>query len=253
MIGWGTGSAILGRSVRVVAHPPSRNQETKRSHGRWGKKLRRLSAFVLSKEAEPRREVKVSMRRPRSGRTVAVLVAAHLCACQTTQPPAPAASAPVPQTINASGLSDAPGRVVAQNKGWVVRAHPATKTGAAYCFATRTDSSSPLSFRATAKGAAMLVNGDQHAQPAEDRASKIKAMFPDGETVALEAKPLPNGGVIVPVELPSYEDLFEPFMRSKAVTLQSETSGGKIGDVSLGGSSWAINALDECRILHTDG
>ena len=55
------------------------------------------------------------------------------------------------------------------------------------------------------------------------------------------------------VELPSYEDLFEPFMRSKAVTLQSESSGGKIGDVSLGGSSWAINALDECRILHTDG
>ena len=198
------------------------------------------------------------MRRPRSGRTDAVLAAALLAtallaACQTTQPTATTALAPAAPRPNSSGLSDAPGRVVAQNKGWVVRAHPATKTGAAYCFATRADSSSPLSFRATAKGAAMLVNGDQHAQPAEDRDAKLMAMFPDGEKVALEAKPLPNGGVMVPVELPSYEDLFEPFMRSKAVTLHSDSADGAIGDVSLGGSSWALNALDECRILHTDG
>lgn len=196
------------------------------------------------------------MRRTRSGRTAArlavvLLPAALLPACQTTTPPpAPVARAEFIQP-NTSGLSDAPGRVVAQNKGWVVRAHPATRAGSAYCVATRADSTSPLSFRATAKGAAMLVNGDQQAQPSGGD-SRLTAIFPDGASMALEAKPLPNGGVIVPVELPKYEDLFEPFMRSKAVTLQKEGEG-KIGDVSLGGSSWALNALDECRILHTDG
>ena len=211
---------------------------------------------MLSKEAEPRREVTIPMRRVRSGRTALVLapvlVAVLLPACQTTTPsPRPATPAAFIQPSAAPSLSDAPGRVVAQNKGWVVRAHPATKTGPAYCFATRTDSASPLSFRATAKGAAMLVNGDQHAQPSDEQ-SRLMAIFPDGAKLALEARPLPNGGVMVPVDLPKYEDLFEPFMRSKAVTLQSEGEG-KIGDVSLGGSSWALNALDECRILHTDG
>ncbi|WP_200475158.1 hypothetical protein, partial [Azospirillum argentinense] len=165
------------------------------------------------------------------------------------EPAAPPGGRPAPPP---SPLSDAPGRVVAQNKGWVVRAHPATKTGSAYCYATRADDSSPLSFRATAKGAAMLVNADQHAQAGKDAESRLTAIFPDGETMALEASPLPDGGVVVPVELPKYEDLFEPFMRSRAVTLQRDGGGTEIGDVNLGGSSWALAALDECRILHTD-
>ena len=97
----------------------------------------------------------------------------------------------------------------------------------------------------------MLVNGDHKAHPSGEE-SRLMAIFPDGASLALEAKPLPNGGVIVPVELPKYEDLFEPFMRSKAVTLKT-AEADNIGDVSLGGSSWALNALDECRILHTDG
>lgn len=194
------------------------------------------------------------MRRIRSSAVLAVLAATLLTACQTTGAPAPSAEQthrPPPAETAASPLSDAPGRVVAQNKGWVVRAHPATKTGSAYCYATRADDSSPLSFRATAKGAAMLVNADQHAQ-AKGAESRLTAIFPDGETMALEASPLPDGGVVVPVELPKYEDLFEPFMRSRAVTLQRDGGGTEIGDVNLGGSSWALAALDECRILHTD-
>ncbi|KAA0682559.1 hypothetical protein [Azospirillum brasilense] len=196
-----------------------------------------------------------SMRRIRSSAVLAVLAATLLTACQTTGAPAPSAEQthrPPPPETAASPLSDAPGRVVAQNKGWVVRAHPATKTGSAYCYATRTDDSSPLSFRATAKGAAMLVNADQHAQANTDTESRLTAIFPDGETMALEASPMPDGGVVVPVELPKYEDLFEPFMRSRAVTLQRDGGGTDIGDVNLGGSSWALAALDECRILHTD-
>lgn len=195
------------------------------------------------------------MRRIRSGAALAVLAATLLTACQTTGAPAPSAEQthrPPPTVTPASPLSDAPGRVVAQNKGWVVRAHPATRTGLAYCYATRADDSSPLSFRATAKGAAMLVNADQHAQAGKDTESRLTAIFPDGETMALEASPLPDGGVVVPVELPKYEDLFEPFMRSRAVTLQRDGGGTEIGDVNLGGSSWALAALDECRILHTD-
>ncbi|WP_114858460.1 hypothetical protein [Azospirillum brasilense] len=197
-----------------------------------------------------------SMRCIRSSAVLAVLAATLLTACQTTGAPAPSAEEthrpPPPETTPSSPLSDAPGRIVAQNKGWIVRAHPATKTGSAYCYATRTDDSSPLSFRATAKGAAMLVNADQHAQPGKDTESRLTAIFPDGETMALEASPLPDGGVVVPVELPKYEDLFEPFMRSRAVTLQRDGGGTEIGDVNLGGSSWALAALDECRILHTD-
>ncbi|WP_454018181.1 hypothetical protein [Azospirillum sp. Marseille-Q6669] len=196
-----------------------------------------------------------SMRRIRSSAVLAVLAATLLTACQTTGAPAPSAEQthrPPPTVTPASPLSDAPGRVVAQNKGWVVRAHPATKTGSAYCYATRADDSSPLSFRATAKGAAMLVNADQHAQAGKDTESRLTAIFPDGETMALEASPLPDGGVVVPVELPKYEDLFEPFMRSRAVTLQRDGGGTEIGDVNLGGSSWALAALDECRILHTE-
>ena len=216
-------------------------------------KIPRSCVFMLSKEAEPRSEMTHSMRRIRSGAALAVLAVMFLTACQTNGAPAPEATPVQPPLTGrtASPLSDAPGRVGAQNKGWVVRAHPATKTGSAYCYATRADDSSPLSFRATAKGAAMLVNADPQAQ-AKDTESRLTAIFPDGETMALEASPLPDGGVVVPVELPKYEDLFEPFMRSRAVTLQRDGGGTDIGDVNLGGSSWALNALDECRILHTD-
>lgn len=206
------------------------------------------------------------MRRSRSGRTAAppssrffgaLAGVALLTACQTTQAPIPAVKPSVAPRVG-QALSDAPGEVVAQNKGWVVKAHPATKNGAAYCVATRTDASAafPLSFRATAKGAAMVVKSDQLPDPDSDK-SLLKAIFPDGEQVSLEARPAAGGGIVVPVALPTYEDLFEPFMRAKAVTFQAGPTGkpdtGKgLDSVNLGGSSWALSALDECRVLHTE-
>lgn len=192
------------------------------------------------------------MRRIHTRSARAALVAAVLTACQTTAPqPVPTAA---PTKPAASASSDAPGRVVAQNKGWIVKAYPPSETGPAFCHATRKDSaSSLLAFRATAKEAAMLVRPDQAPSPeAGGGAGKLTAVFPDGERLALDARPTPDGHVVVPVQLPTYDDLMEPFARSKAVTFQGDLLGGKASEVSLGGSSWAISALDECRILHTE-
>lgn len=202
------------------------------------------------------------MRRIRTRSATGALVAAFLTACQTTAPAPPPPAATTAAEPAAPALSDAPGRVVAQNKGWVVRAHPPSESGPAFCHATRQDSDSALlAFRATAKEAAMLVKPELVApKPSKSGrgahpgagAGKLTAVFPDGERLALEARPTPDGDLVVPVQLPTYEDLMEPFARSKAVTFQGDLLGGAASEVSLGGSSWAISALDECRILHTE-
>lgn len=190
------------------------------------------------------------------------LMGAALAACQTTGtgpdagPGAPVttlAAAPVLATSTLQpAQAEGTGEIVAQNKGWVVRAHPALNGSAAYCLATPKGEALPrLSFRATADEAAMLVRGAAGSDPAEDKA-KLTATFEGGEKMALEARPLPDGRVLVPVELPAYYDVLDPFASSKSVTLESDLLDKPVSDLNLSGSLWAINALDECRILHTE-
>lgn len=191
-----------------------------------------------------------------------LLVALALAGCQTTAAPTSIESdtvaAPPPALPPASALSDAPGRVIAENRGWVVTAYPPSPTGRAYCTASRQGDGSPLlSFRATAERAALLVMTDHTAMP--DRQAQphgpgeLTAKFSDGVEHQLKAMKTEDGGVIVPVELPTYDDLMEPFAESKTVTLEGNVLSGPVGDINLGGSNWAINALAECRILHTRG
>jgi hypothetical protein len=191
------------------------------------------------------------LRAPRS--LTALVLGLALAACQTTGP-APTSHAATPEAPSKLEpvLPETPGRIVAQNKGWVVRAHPARDGTEAYCLATPSGEALPrLAFRATAEEAAMLVRGGDSAKPGEDEA-KLTATFQDGEKLALDARPMADGRVLVPVEIPQYYDVLDPFAASKSVTLESELLGKPVADLNLSGSLWAINALDECRILHTE-
>ena len=195
------------------------------------------------------------MHRIRTARAATVLaLGTTLAACQTSQTASldPAAETRPAREAVEPALTTAPGRIVAQNKGWVVRAHPAKDGSAAYCLATRQGESLPrLAFRATAEEAGMLVRGAAGSPSGKD-GEKLTATFNDGEKMKLDARPLPDGRVLIPVAIPDYYDVLDPFAGARTVTLESESLGKPVADLNLSGSLWAINALDECRILHTE-
>ncbi len=80
----------------------------------------------------------------------------------------------------------------------------------------------------------------------------LSASFDQGAKLALGARGLGNGDLYVAIPSKSYLDELDPFARSRRVTFRSATLGD-LGSMILTGTSWAINASDECRILHAEG
>ena len=72
-----------------------------------------------------------------------------------------------------------------------------------------------------------------------------------GSRLSLSARGLPNGSLYVAIPTRDYLEELAPLARARRVSFRS--SGlGDLGAMLLSGSSWAINASDECRILHAD-
>ncbi|CAO3429831.1 hypothetical protein [Azospirillum doebereinerae] len=177
-----------------------------------------------------------------------VLLALGLTACQTTVAPAPAASAP-------RGLESADGQPFrsAPRSGWSVTIHkPAS--GKTYCQAARTAEDGAVGglgmvFRTASAESGFTLTGVTAATPGERY--ELTAGFDQGAKLMLGARGLPGGGLYVSVPTRTYLEELAPFSRGKRVTFRSATLGD-LGSMALSGSSWAINASDECRILHAD-
>lgn len=192
------------------------------------------------------------MDRLRLGRQVARITAAlallATAACQTTT--APNAAAPA----TPRGLEEASGTPFRAGRGWAVTIHkPAS--GRIYCQAVRTqpetaDAGPRMLFRAAAAESGFVLSGTGATVTAGERYD-LSASFDQGAKLMLGARGLADGGLYVAIPSKAYLDELEPFARNRRVTFRSATLG-ELGSLILAGSSWAINASDECRILHAE-
>ncbi|WP_451985406.1 hypothetical protein [Azospirillum endophyticum] len=184
---------------------------------------------------------------------LALLTGLALAACETVPPP-PSASPPP-----AAGLPDGPAKPFSAGKSWTVTIHT-PPGGKSFCVAERgisvgQNAAPRLTFRTAADESGFILSGFTPS----DSGATVKAgerydlsVSPDlGPRVSLSARGLPNGSLYVAVPTKSFLEEMEPLARAHRVSFRS--SGlGEMGMMLLSGSSWAINASDECRILHAD-
>ncbi|PWC46550.1 hypothetical protein TSA6c_06930 [Azospirillum sp. TSA6c] len=179
-------------------------------------------------------------------------LALTLSACETVPPP-PAAAPP------AAGLPDGPSKPFSSGKGWTVTIHT-PPGGKPFCVAERgipvgQNAAPRLSFRTAAAESGFILSGftpsDSGATVKPGERYDLAVMSDLGPRLSLSARGLPNGSLYVAVPTKGFLEEMEPLARSHRVSFRS--SGlGDIGTMLLSGSSWAINASDECRILHAE-
>jgi len=192
-----------------------------------------------------------AMDRLRLGRTVARITASlallATAACQTTV--APTAALPAPR-----GLEEAAGRPFRAARGWAVTIHKPAG-GKVYCQAVRTppdaSGAGPRMVFRTATDESGFTLTDTGATVTAGERYDLSASFDQGARLMLGARGLPAGGLYVAIPTKAYLDELEPFARNRRVTFRSAALGD-LGTMILNGSSWAINASDECRILHAE-
>ncbi|PWC86941.1 hypothetical protein TSH100_11160 [Azospirillum sp. TSH100] len=179
-------------------------------------------------------------------------LALALSACETVPPPPAAAP-------SAAALPDGPVRPFSSGKGWTVTIHtpPGDKS---FCVAERgiavgQNAAPRLTFRTAAAESGFILSGftpsDSGATVKPGERYDLTVTSDLGSRLSLSARGLPNGSLYVAVPTKGYLEEMEPLARAHRVSFRS--SGlGEIGTMLLSGSSWAINASDECRILHAE-
>lgn len=181
----------------------------------------------------------------------ACAVLAGLCllaACQTSESPL--------SKGGASGLASplpSPGsaRTVAERKGWVVEAVAGTFAEPAHCRVSRPGGSGPtLAFQA-APGRFSVLVGTPDRLLAPGATYDLTMAFEGAASESHKAQAVDSGTLAVRIMSLDYEDITDAFMRAKTLEVSSQRLGGRIAAFPLAGSNWAINALDECRRLHT--
>lgn len=174
----------------------------------------------------------------------AFLTLSLLAACQTTAPP-PAAPTPV-------AFADPPSRDIRTGKGWAVTLHK-PDGGRPYCRATKPANGGPqLTFR-TGPAEASVTLAETGTPVRAGEAYQLIATFDTGSRETLKAVGQPDGSLKITVPTLTYLEDLESFSRAKRVTFRCPELGGVVGTMPLTGTSWAINASDECRILNAEG
>lgn len=181
------------------------------------------------------------MRRSSHTLFAALVAGALLAGCQTTAPQS-ATSA------RSKAHSDGPTRVVAEKRGWTIELVTAGDRDRAYCLAQRKAAAPGLVFVAAVRDSGFRLTGLPPVGDA-DSARALTALFDDGERVPFQAHPLDDRALMVAFPTADYEDALFPFARSRKVEFQNGAS--PVASFNLSGSSWAINAADECRRMHT--
>ena len=171
-----------------------------------------------------------------------------LAACQTSESPMSQGGAsrfttPLPPPDS--------GRKVAERKGWVVESVAGTVAEPAHCRVSRPNDSGPkLAFQAAPGRFSVLVEASGHLL-APGATYDLTLAFEGAASEAHPAQAIDSGTLAVRIASLDYEDITDAFVRSKRLEVSSPRLGGRIADFSLTGSNWAVNALDECRRLHT--
>lgn len=195
------------------------------------------------------------MRRIRAHPALPVLAALGLAlllpACQTSESPTERVAFGGASNFAAPLLPPGPGRKVAERKGWVVEAVTATVTEPAHCRVSRPGDSGPkLSFQA-APGSFSVLIGTPDRLLAPGASYDVDLAFDGAATESHKAQALDSGTLAVRIRSLDYEDITDAFVRAKSMTASSLRLGGRIAAFPLTGSNWAVNALDECRRIHT--
>lgn len=177
-------------------------------------------------------------------------LAVLLPACQTTENPAGRIA-----YGGAAGFvaptSPTHGRRVAERRGWVVEAVAGTAAQPAHCRVFRPGDSGPaLSFQAAPGSFSVLVSTPDRLL-APGAGYDVTLTFEGAASESHKAQALDSGTLMVRILSLDYEDITDPYARSKSVEVSSQRLGGRIAAFPLAGSNWAVNALDECRRLHT--
>lgn len=186
------------------------------------------------------------MRRIRACVVLAAL--GLLAACQTSESPlsqggASRFTAPLPAPAN--------GRKIAERKGWVVEAVAGNIAEPAHCRVSRPGDSGPtLTFHAAPGRFSVLVEAPGHLL-APGATYDITLAFEGAASESHQAQAIDSGTLAVRILSLDYEDITDAFVRAKRLEVSCPRLGGRIGAFSLTGSNWAVNALDECRRLHT--
>lgn len=171
----------------------------------------------------------------------AVLLLLALAACQPLPPPVPEVTAAHP------AATPKPFR---DRRGWVVTVVPASGPARAHCVGER---AAPVGLGimiiASDPNSAFRLTG-LAATPPAGASERLLARFDDGrERRTFDARVLPDGTLEVSFPTIQYDGLLDQFARARAVTFESARLG-LVGTVDLEGSSWAINATDECRRMN---
>lgn len=172
------------------------------------------------------------------GRLLAVvLAAAALAGCQTTE------------LNNAAAFADGPGKSFRERRGWVVDFIPAENGAPAHCRGRRAAASPgpAIAFIGAEGESGFRVSGLSPEKLAA-AGEAVTASFDHGDRQEFKARK--DGDTLLALfPTDHYEDVMHAFSRGRSVDLRGR-SGATLAEISLSGSSWAINATDECRRMN---
>lgn len=159
-----------------------------------------------------------------------------------------AACQPVgPQT----GKDVAPGssKPFGERRGWQVSVIEATSAVPMHCRGYKPGVVGlSLSFFGGREESGFVVGGIA-AKAAAGGADRLTLRFDSGENRVFDARVVSGGALEVRFPTAAYDETLEPVIHARSATLSAQTAGA-IGSVDLVGSSWAINATDECRRIN---
>lgn len=164
-----------------------------------------------------------------------------VAACQPTTP--------APQTTTAAPPAPTATKPFRDRKGWEVVVVEATALSPAHCRGMRQPQNVPdIAFFSADQESGFVVIGAP-TPPAEGVTDRLTARFDTGEPRGFDVKAVGGGALEVRFPTARYDESFRPFAQAKQVTLTGQKSGN-IGTIDLVGSSWTVNATDECRRMN---
>jgi hypothetical protein len=166
-----------------------------------------------------------------------LLTAPALVGCQTAE------------TGGKSGLGEGEGKAFRERRGWTVD-YIAGQAGApAHCRGRRSavvavGSGISISFIGAERESGFRLDG-LPAEKTPGKRGEIIALFDNGDRQNFPTRK-DGDGLLALAPTAHYEEFMHPFGRARQVSLR-DAQGDALGEASLNGSSWAINATDECR------
>lgn len=159
-----------------------------------------------------------------------------LAACQTAEPPR-----------QASTMGDKDGAQFRERRGWAVSFAAATDGAPAHCVGRRgaADSGLRIVFIGAERESGFRLLGVPVGGTERD---SLSVAFDNGDHTSFDVR-RDGDALIFLAPTAQYEDLTHPFARARSAALRLK-NGAALGELPLTGSSWAINATDECRRMN---